>query len=63
MIGLDDDLAVVVSQRYSARTSQGRVLYDLHGRRLRPRPGTPLPAKRHVAWHREQVFQGTALAG
>ncbi|MGR6965287.1 phosphorothioated DNA-binding restriction endonuclease [Geodermatophilus sp. URMC 61] len=63
MLGLDDDLAVVVSQRFSARTPQGRALYDLHGRRLRPRPGTPLPAERHVAWHREQVFQGTALAG
>ena len=62
MLGLDDDLAVVVSQRFSARTPQGRALYDLHGRRLRPRPGTPLPAERHVAWHREQVFQGTALA-
>lgn len=63
MLGLDDDLAVVVSQRFSARTPQGRALYDLHGRRLRPRPGTPIPAERHVVWHREQVFQGTALAG
>jgi putative restriction endonuclease len=62
MLGLDDDLAVVVSQRFSARTSQGRAVYDLHGHRLRPRPGTPLPAERHVDWHREQVFQGTALA-
>ncbi len=62
MLGLDDDLAVVVSQRFSARTSQGRALYDLHGQRLRPRPGTLLPAERHVLWHREQVFQGTALA-
>jgi putative restriction endonuclease len=62
MLGLDDDLAVVVSRRFSARTPQGRALYDLHGRPLRPRPGTPLPAERHVAWHREQVFQGTALA-
>ena len=62
MLGLDDDLAVVVSQRFSARTPQGRALYDLHGRRLRPRPDTPLPAARHVVWHREQVFQGSALA-
>jgi hypothetical protein len=38
-----------VSQRFSARTPQGRALYDLHGRRLRPRPGTPLPTERHVA--------------
>nr|WP_232806734.1 HNH endonuclease [Geodermatophilus chilensis] len=63
ILGLDDDFAVVVSQRFSARTSQGRAVYDLHGQRLRPRPGTPLPAERHVLWHREQVFQGTALAG
>ena len=63
MLGLADDLAVVVSQRFSARTSQGRAVYDLHGQRLRPRPGTPLPAERHVVWHREQMFQGTALAG
>jgi putative restriction endonuclease len=63
MLGLDDDLAVVVSQRFSARTSQGRAVYDLHGRRLRPRPGTPPPAERHVVWHRGQVFQGTALTG
>jgi putative restriction endonuclease len=62
MLGLDDDLAVVVSQRLPARTPQGRALYDLHSRRLRPRPGTPLPAERRVAWHREQVFHGTTLA-
>ncbi|MGY1680648.1 phosphorothioated DNA-binding restriction endonuclease [Geodermatophilus sp. SYSU D01176] len=62
MLGLDDDLAVVVSQRFSARTPQGRALYDLHGRRLRPRPGTPPPAERHVLWHRQQVFHGDALA-
>ncbi|WP_419753422.1 phosphorothioated DNA-binding restriction endonuclease [Geodermatophilus sp. CPCC 206100] len=63
MLGLDDDFAVVVSQRFSARTSQGRAVYDLNGQPLRPRPGTPLPAERHVMWHREQVFQGTAIAG
>ena len=62
MLGLDDDLTAVVSRRLSARTPQGRALYELHGRRLRPRPGTPPPAERHVAWHREQVFQSMALA-
>ena len=61
MLGLDDDLAVVVSQRFSARTPHGRAVYDLHGRRLQPRRGTPLPAEPHVTWHREQVFQGTSL--
>ncbi|MGY1632230.1 phosphorothioated DNA-binding restriction endonuclease [Geodermatophilus sp. SYSU D01186] len=63
MLGLDDNFAVVVSRRFSARTPQGRTVYELHGHRLRPRPGTALPAERHVVWHREQVFQGAALAG
>ncbi|CCG04343.1 Putative restriction endonuclease [Blastococcus saxobsidens DD2] len=63
MLGLDEDLAVVVSQRFSARTANGRAIYDLHGNRLRPRRGTALPAARHVVWHREQVFQGVALIG
>ncbi len=63
MLGLDDEHTVVVSRRFSARTQPGRAVYDLHGQRLRRRPGTPLPAPRHVTWHREQVFQGTALAG
>jgi putative restriction endonuclease len=62
MLGLDQNLAVVVSQRFSARTPSGRSIYDLHGHQLRPRRGTPLPAETHVTWHREQVFQGVALA-
>jgi putative restriction endonuclease len=62
MLGLDGDLAVVVSRRFSARTSNGRAVYDLHGQRLRPRPGTALPAAIHVRWHTEQVFQGQSLA-
>ena len=63
VLGLDDDLAVVVSQRFSARTPHGRAVYDLHGRPLSARPGTPLPAEPHVRWHREQVFLGLPLAG
>jgi putative restriction endonuclease len=63
MLGLDDDRAVVVSQRFTARTPTGRAVYDLHGRRLAPRPGTPLPAGHHVNWHREQVFQAAPLVG
>ncbi|MGY1702702.1 phosphorothioated DNA-binding restriction endonuclease [Geodermatophilus sp. SYSU D00766] len=62
VLGLDDDLTLVVSQRFSARTPHGRAVYDLHGRRLRPRPGTPTPAGRHVTWHRGQVFHGLPLA-
>ncbi|MGY1640842.1 phosphorothioated DNA-binding restriction endonuclease [Geodermatophilus sp. SYSU D00703] len=63
MLGLDDDFAVVVSRRFSARTTQGRTVYDLHGQRLKPRPGTPLPAAAHVRWHTEQVFRGRSFAG
>jgi putative restriction endonuclease len=62
VLGIDDDLTVVVSQRFSARTPHGQAVYDLHGRRLHPRPGTPTPAERHVVWHREQVFHGLPLA-
>ncbi|MGK5112019.1 phosphorothioated DNA-binding restriction endonuclease [Geodermatophilus sp. CPCC 205506] len=62
VLGLDDDLTLVVSRRFSARTPHGRAVYDLHGHRLRPRPGTPLPAQQHLLWHREQVFHGTPLA-
>ncbi|MCZ2818660.1 HNH endonuclease [Modestobacter sp. VKM Ac-2984] len=61
VLGLDDDLAVTVSQRFSARTSSGRAVYEIHGRRLTPRPGTQSPAVEHVAWHRRQVFQGSPL--
>jgi putative restriction endonuclease len=63
VLGLNDKLAVIVSQRFSARTTTGRAVYDLHGLLLEPRPGTPFPAKPHVTWHREQVFQGLPLAG
>jgi putative restriction endonuclease len=62
MLGLDVDLTVVVSQRFSARTPRGRALYELHGRPLTPRPGTPLPAEQHIQWHREQVFYGLPLS-
>jgi putative restriction endonuclease len=62
MLGLDENFAVVVSRRFSARTPHGRAVYELHGHRLAPRPGTPLPADPHVRWHTEQVFQGQSLA-
>ncbi len=63
MLGLDEGLTVVVSQRFSARTTLGRATYELHGHRLSPRPGTALPAEEHVLWHREQVFHGSPIAG
>jgi hypothetical protein len=56
-------LRLVVSRRFSVRTPTGRSIHDLHGHRLQPRRGPDLPAEQHVAWHREQVFQGLALVG
>ncbi|SCL20333.1 putative restriction endonuclease [Micromonospora rhizosphaerae] len=61
-LGLDDDLRITVSAAFTARTVTGRTVYDLHGRPLRPRPGTPVPAGHHVAWHRREVFKGDPLA-
>lgn len=60
-LGLGADHAVIVSTSYSARTDAGRAVYDLHGRRLAPRPGTPLPAHHHVRWHEREVFKGVPL--
>lgn len=61
-LGLDDDLRITVSATFTARTATGRMVYDLHGRSLRPRPGTPVPAMTHVTWHRHEVFKGDPLA-
>ncbi len=62
VLGLDDKASIVVSAHYSARTESGRRLYDLHGRPLRPRPGSPLPAAEHLAWHRREVFRDPTIA-
>lgn len=61
-IGLLDPGTVVVSTAFSAVSEVGRAVYELHGRELRPRPGTALPAPVHVAWHRQEVFKGDPLA-
>lgn len=61
VLGVDLDLRVHVSAIYSARTSAGRALYDLHGATLRARPGTAMPAGRHLKWHRQWVFKGRPL--
>lgn len=61
-LGLDDGLRVQVSTVFTARTVAGRALYDLHGRRLSPRPGSRVPAAEHVSWHRREVFKGQPLA-
>lgn len=61
VMGLDDQLRIRLSEAFTARTSAGRAQYDLHGRNLQPRPGTPLPATIHVDWHNREVFKGTPL--
>jgi putative restriction endonuclease len=62
VLGLDAAFRVLVSSTFSARTPAGRSVYDLHGHELRPRPGTVLPGRVHVAWHTREVFKGVPLA-
>ena len=62
VLGLDLELQVQVSAAFSARTSAGRAIYELHGLPLRPRPGTFVPAARHLEWHHREVFKGEPLS-
>lgn len=62
VLGLDRGETVVVSSTFSARTAEGKRLYELHGRELRPRPGTKLPSAAHVSWHADEVFKGVTLS-
>jgi len=61
VLGLDRELQVLVSAVFTARTDAGRAVYALHGRKLKPRPGTLAPAAAHVAWHAREVFKGEPL--
>lgn len=61
-IGLQDPATIFVSDAFSAVGDAGRDVYALHGRELRPRPGTLLPAVEHIQWHRQEVFKGQPLA-
>jgi putative restriction endonuclease len=61
VLGLDAGLRVQVSAVFTARTAAGRVVYELHGRPLTPRPGTVVPAPGHVSWHTREVFKGQPL--
>lgn len=61
-LGLSSDYRVQVSSAFSARTEAGRRVYDLHDVELSPRPGTPVPAPAHVAWHQREVFKGVRLS-
>lgn len=63
VLGFADPETVVVSQTYSARSEEGKRLYDLHGKVIKPRPGTVLPSENHVKWHEDEVFKGDALSG
>jgi len=62
VLGLDLKLQVQVSAAFNARTSAGRAVYELHGLPLRPRPGTFVPAVRHLEWHRHEVFKSEPLS-
>jgi putative restriction endonuclease len=59
-LGLTTDHRVEVSGTYRA-VGPGRAVYELHGVRLAPRPGTALPAEGHIRWHHAQVFLGQPL--
>jgi putative restriction endonuclease len=61
-LGLDLNLRVLVSAVFTARTSAGRAVYELHGRLLCPRPGTITPSADHITWHTREVFKGKPLA-
>jgi putative restriction endonuclease len=62
VLGLDAAMRVPVSAVFTAPTTAGRAVYDLHGHELQPRSGTTLPASRHVSWHTREVFKGRPLA-
>lgn len=61
VLGFTERDQVVVSARFTARSNSGRQVYELHGRRLTPRPGTALPNAAHVAWHSVEVFLSPAI--
>jgi putative restriction endonuclease len=60
-LGLREDQAITVSSSFSASSDAARAVYDLHGRHLRPRPGTRLPSSEYIAWHTTEVFKGEPL--
>ncbi len=62
VLGLSDGETVVVSSTFSARTDEGKRVYELHGRGLQPRPGTRLPAEEHVQWHTSEVFKSEPIS-
>jgi putative restriction endonuclease len=61
VLGLDTAMRVLVSAVFTARTSAGQAVYELHGRQLSPRSGTMVPASSHISWHAREVFKGQPL--
>ncbi len=61
VLGLSDPETIAVSSAFAASSDRGRQVYDLHGARLRPRPGTRVPRIEHIQWHRSEVFKGAPL--
>ena len=61
VIGFADRDRLKVSARFTANSTVGRRVYELHGHALAPRPGTKLPSAEHVAWHSDQVFLRPAI--
>ena len=61
-LGLTSNYQIKVSTEFTARTAAGRLVYELAGKVLDPRPGTGLPAPAHLAWHDRQVFKGPLAA-
>ena len=54
------DLKFAVSGRLRDEYANGRVYYDLDGRRIRvPTDGRQLPDRERLAWHQQHVFLGT----
>ena len=62
VLGFADSQTIVVSQTFTARSDEGRRVYQLHGLSLRARPGTDLPLQRHIEWHVNEVFKDPPLA-
>lgn len=61
VVGFAEQDQLVVSQHFTTRSEVGRRVYDLHGHRLKPRPGTPLPRPRYISWHTDEVFLRPAV--
>ena len=60
-LGMSDPETISVSSSFSASSDAAKAVYELHGKMLRPRPGTRLPSEDHIAWHASEVFKGDPL--